>query len=236
LAVENEVIPAVSDWLLATSKSGTWKQAGTSKESGIKTAIILRRKEMKIKILVLALVLTGLTAIQASAQTFSLGLEAGGNNTNFIGSDASSLGSGNLSSKWGLVGGGFLCLNFGNSFGIRPEVLYEQKGAAISGTTTSDELDYIEIPVLVKLSLGTPGINPAILLGPSFNWNTVAKDANGNAIQNVNSSDVGLMGGVELDMDKFLINARYELGLDNVTQNKNIQNGTITLLAGYSFM
>jgi hypothetical protein len=96
-------------------------------------------------------------------------------------------------------------------------------------------MDYVEIPILMKFSLGTPGVNPAILIGPSFNWNTVAT-ASGGSISNVSSSDIGLVGGLELDFDKFLISGRYELGLQNVTQNSNVQNGTITLLAGYSFM
>lgn len=184
----------------------------------------------------LGLGLLALAVGQASAQNFNLGVEAGANFSNFIGSDVSQLGNNANNSKLGLVGGAFLCLNFGNSFGIRPEILYEQKGAAVSGTSTTTELDYIEIPVLLKFSLGTPMFNPAVLLGPSFDWNTVAKDVNGNTISGLNSSDVGLMGGVEIDIDKFLVSGRYELGLDNVKNGTNLQNGTITFLVGYSFM
>lgn len=191
---------------------------------------------MKLKALMLGLALAALAAGQASAQNFDLGVEAGANFSNFIGSAVSQLGNTANNSKLGFVGGGYLCLNFGNSFGIRPEVLYEQKGAAISGTSTTTELDYIEIPVLLKFGLGTPGFNPSILLGPSFAWNTLAKDANGNSINNINSSDVGLVGGVEVDISKFLISGRYELGLDNVQSNTNIQNGTLTFLIGYNFM
>lgn len=191
---------------------------------------------MKLKSLLLGFGLLAFAASQASAQNFDLGLEAGANFSNFIGSAVSQIGTNANNSKLGFVGGGYLCLNFGNSFGIRPEVLYEQKGAAISGTSTTTELDYIEIPVLLKFGLGTPGFNPSILLGPSFAWNTVAKDASGNSISNLNSSDIGLVGGVEIDISKFLISGRYELGLDNVQSNTNIQNGTLTFLVGYNFM
>jgi hypothetical protein len=189
---------------------------------------------MKFKALMLGLVLTVLAVGQASAQNFQLGLEGGANFTNFIGSDLSKIGNASAS-KLGFVGGGFLCLNFGNVIGIRPEVLYEQKGAAISGTSTSSELDYIEVPILVKLSLGLPVVNPALLLGPSFSWNTLAKDASNNTLPNVNS-DVGIIGGIELDIDKFLVSGRYELGLQNIQTNTNVQNGTLTFLVGYSFM
>ncbi|HET9869776.1 MAG TPA: porin family protein, partial [bacterium] len=175
-----------------------------------------------------------LGAGRASAQTFDLGVEAGANFSSFIGQDVSSVGGLNAS-RMGFVGGGFLALNFGPNFALRPEVLFEQKGAAVSGTSTSTELDYIEVPVLLKFGLGTPVINPNILLGPSFAWSTVSKDSNGD-FSNINSSDVGLVGGVEIDVDKFLVSGRYELGLDNVQKNVNVQNGTFTLLVGYSFL
>lgn len=194
---------------------------------------------MKLKALALILVLAGYGVANAGvdpSNTFNVGLEAGANFSTLVGSDVTTnFGSSTLSNKLGFVGGGFLCLNFGSSFGIRPEVLYEQKGVAISGTSTTTELDYFEIPVLLKFSLGTPAVNPAILIGPSFAWNTLAQSGGVN-VSGVSSSDVGLVGGIEVDIDKFLVSGRYELGLDNVTQDSKIQNGTFTFLVGYSFM
>ncbi len=190
---------------------------------------------MRLKVLMMALVLALLTVVQASAQWFDIGLEAGMNFSSFIGSgvNSSNLG-GTVSSRLGFVGGGYLDLNFGPNFGIRPELLYEQKGAQISGTTTSYEADYVEVPVLLKIGLGIPGINPSILIGPSFDWNTLSS-LPGNAGA-VSAGDVGLVGGLEFDFSKFCINGRYELGLDNVTSNSSIQNGTFTVLMGYSFI
>jgi hypothetical protein len=190
---------------------------------------------MKFKLWMLSLGLMAVTVGQASAQSFNLGLEAGANFSDFIGSGVSQVSNVN-DSKLGFVGGGFLSLNFSNSFAIRPEVLYEQKGAQISGTGTTAELDYVEVPVLLKIGLGTPVINPSILLGPSFSWNILAQSNGKNISNNINSSDVGLVGGLEIDIDKFLVSGRYELGLDNVVNNTQVQNGTITLLVGYSFI
>jgi len=196
---------------------------------------------MRLKSILMGLVLTtaGLApAVWAQgvpAPPFQLGLEAGANFANLIGSDVSSITTDNAN-RLGFIGGGYLCLNLAPSFAIRPEVLYEQKGVAVSGTSTSDELDYIEVPVLLKVGLGTPIINPSILIGPSFAWNTLAKASNGSTISGINSSDVGLVGGVELDIDKFNVSGRYELGLDNIQKNVNVQNGTFTFLAGFSFL
>jgi hypothetical protein len=187
---------------------------------------------MRLKFFMMVLVL--LTGVQASAQSFDMGLEAGMNFSSFIGSGVSSNLGGTVSSRLGFVGGGYLSLNFGPNFSIRPELLYEQKGAQISGTTTSYEADYIEVPVLLKIGLGIPVINPSILIGPSFDWNTLSS-LPGNAGA-VNNGDVGLVGGLEFDFSNFCINGRYELGLDNVTGNSSIQNGTFTVLMGYSFI
>jgi hypothetical protein len=153
--------------------------------------------------------------------------------------------SGVTDSRLGLVGGGFLSLNFGNVFSIRPEILYAQKGAKDTSNDTY-QLDYVEVPVLLKFSLGTPVVNPGILLGPTFNWNTVASvvtsGGNSSVIQNINSMDVGFMAGLEVDIDKFFVTGRYEVGFDDVvkatqgTSGNNIQNGVITTMVGYSFM
>ncbi len=191
---------------------------------------------MRLKGLFLGLALLALAAGQVSAQTFNLGLEAGANFSNFVGSDVTV--NDVTGSRLGFVGGGFVSLNFGNSFAIRPEILYEQKGGKDTSNNTY-QLDYVEIPVLLKFSLGTPGINPSILLGPSFSFNMVAQVANSgstSAITDSNGSDIGVIGGVEIDIDKFLVSGRYELGFNDVAQNTHIQNGTITLLVGYAFM
>jgi hypothetical protein len=195
---------------------------------------------MRLKTILMGLVLT-MAALAPAAWAQGLptppvqfGLEAGANFSNFIG-DSASIGT--LTDKrLGFIGGGYLSINLSPSFAIRPEVLYEQKGAAVTGTSTSAELDYIEVPVLLKIGLGTPIISPNILLGASVGWNTLAKSQSGGTISNINQSDVALIGGVELDIDKFNISGRYELGVENVTTNTNFQNGTITLLAGYSFL
>jgi len=190
---------------------------------------------MKIKTWLVGAVFLAAGAV--SAQTFNLGLEAGANFSNLVGSDVSTYENSQsfAANKLGFVGGGFLQLNFSDMFAIRPELLYEQKGNQFSGSTSGVELDYVEVPVLVKLSTGLPVINPSVLLGPSFSWNTLAQNA-GGTLSGINSSDVGLMGGLEFDFGKFLLSGRYEMGLENVQNGKNVQNGTFTVLAGYQFM
>jgi len=145
-------------------------------------------------------------------------------------------------SRLGLVGGGFLEVQFGNSFSVRPEILYAQKGGKDTSNNTY-QLDYIEVPVLLKLSLGTPGVNPGLLLGPTFNLNIIGQVVNGGTstdFNNLNKTDIGVMGGVIVDIDKFSLSARYEVGLTDISTSggpsSHVQNGTFTLLAGFSFI
>jgi opacity protein-like surface antigen len=200
---------------------------------------------MRFKVWVMVLLLMSLTVVQASAEmmapapasasSFEIGLESGMNFSYLLGSDASNLNLGGAtSSRMGFVGGVYLSLNFSSNFSIRPEALYEQKGAQISGTQTNLETDYFEVPVLAKIGLGLPFLNPSLLIGPSFDWNTIASLPSGTGA--VNTNDLGLVAGLDFDFSKFCINARYELGVNNVSSSKNLQNGTFTILMGYSFM
>ena len=172
----------------------------------------------------------------AFAQDVRFGLEVGANLSSLMGSASSSTNV----SKLGIVGGGFLCFDLGNALALRPELLYEQKGVASSSANVWLEYDYIELPVLMKLSLGTPAVNPSILFGPAFSLNTSGQYYNSVAsipLKNMSALDVGIVGGLELDLDKFLISGRYELGLANVNSTgASIQNDTFTFLVGYSLM
>lgn len=196
---------------------------------------------MKMKTMLMGLILAGGIAAQASAQSFRLGLEGGANIANFSGDFGGATG---LGSRVGVVGGAFLQLNFSDSFAIQPEILYTQKGGtqAMSGGTVTIDVSYLEFPVLIKFYLPTPGIKPNLFVGGSASLLAAASNsANGNSSDIssfVNSSDVGLIGGAGVDIDKFSLSARYELGLGDVSKSTatNYTNGIITFLVGYSFI
>ena len=86
----------------------------------------------------------------------------------------------------------------------------------------------MEVPVLLDVTfLGPLGI----LLGPAF-----AANVDNEGVSNPNSTDVGLILGAQLDFSRFLLSGRYEVGLTDVSSSQNIQNGTFTFLAGFSFI
>ncbi|HTA76661.1 MAG TPA: outer membrane beta-barrel protein, partial [bacterium] len=110
--------------------------------------------------------------------------------------------------------------------GLQPEVMYEQKGGQINGNPI--QLGYLEVPVLLDIKL----IGPlGIIAGPSFELNT---DSNG--IQNVNSADVGLVAGAQVNLSRILLSGRYEVGLSDVSSSQKVQNGLFTFLVGLSLL
>ena len=70
------------------------------------------------------------------------------------GSDAGSVGN-----RTGFLAGGFLAVRLGQLFWIRPEAYLAQKGweEVEQGVTVKFKTDYIEVPVLVGLTIPVQG-------------------------------------------------------------------------------
>ncbi len=180
------------------------------------------------------------------------GAKAGLNISNLSGSDA-----GNPDSKTGFAGGVFFMYQFTNMFAIQPEAYYTMKGAKQKGNiqgydyTATLSLDYIEIPILLKLLIPIQGskINPAIFAGPSIAFNTthkvkaeVAGQSSESDIQNIKSTDFGLVfgGGIGFPIGKNELgfDIRYILGLgtiDDSSTSADVKNGVINFNVYFGF-
>lgn len=192
----------------------------------------------------------------AFSSPLSLGVKAGVALSNIGGTDATTLAQkstddtlATLKSKAGFVGGAFIGVNLGGPWTLEPEFLFVMKGTKVSATqATSDiKLNYFEIPVLLKLNLlpfKSP-VTPFLIAGPSIAFNSSAKITGSGIDQDIKSSvrgaDYGLVMGAGLDITKFSIEARYELGLQNPFKAQggftpSVHNGTFYILAGYHFI
>lgn len=168
------------------------------------------------------------------------------------------------------AGGGFLRINVPGGVGLQTELLYAMKGATthvdltdqsgnVVGTArTTYQLDYLEIPVLLRVTLGGEGpVQPSLLLGPSLGVklrSRLAYDGPGpfvsGDLNQVKDTDFGLVGGVGLEFGhtpaRMLLDARYTLGLTNVYTLElmnftgpptvlNARTGAFTITAGLVF-
>jgi hypothetical protein len=128
--------------------------------------------------------------------------------------------------------------------GLQPEVLYVQKGVALDGTpsssTTAPRLGYIDVPVLLKVTIAAPAIQPMFYAGPSVNFRLSCSFNGVDCKDATASTDYGVVlgGGVRLGGNHGLtLEGRYTWGLKDVHDpGAGVKNETRTflVLAGIS--
>jgi hypothetical protein len=196
---------------------------------------------MKKVVLSLGL-LAGIT-FASQAQSIKYGVKAGASLTNFSGKD-----SDGYKNKFGFNGG--VVANFGlnDMFSIQPEVLYSMKGAKADGTDVRLNLNYIDVPVLAKISTGETGL--FFELGPQVGFLASAKAKDDNASVNYKdffkSVDFGYAAGLGFQAASGpMIGLRYNGGFTNVGKTGNVnglqvqagsvKNSVFQLYVGFMF-
>ncbi len=161
-------------------------------------------------------------------------------------------------SRIGLCAGGFITFNITEMFAIQPEVLYTMKGAKYESEIFGETLKiwinlaYLEIPVLAKIIVPTPGrVKPSIFAGPVFALKLSSKikfEALGQSseedIENMKGREFGLIIGAGLDFGfgalgkgKMTLDIRYNLALSKIydVEGNDLKNGAFSLMVGFSF-
>jgi outer membrane immunogenic protein len=186
--------------------------------------------EVKMKKLTLAIVLiavVGLLALPVPASAIQFGLKAGANSANLTGLDAQDSDLGTLSSKLGFVGGVFLNFPMGSVFSLQLEGLYTMKGSDVTVTdveTFTGKLyaNYIEIPLVLKIRIPTPGISPFVFAGASVGFKLSEKltvDGQDVPLEEAffKNNDYGAIFGGGLNIGgHFHLDVRYSMGLEKV--------------------
>lgn len=159
-------------------------------------------------------------------------------------------------------GGAFLRIPLGG-IGLQPEALYVRKGASVTGNefdggSVDLKLDYIEIPVLLVVPIGTGDIAPYLFGGGAVAFETGCTfsaestgvsfdvDCDDNDVDlevERKSTDFGAVFGAGLRLPagsgSFLIEGRYTLGLadldDSGSANGGFKNRSIAAFIGYAF-
>jgi hypothetical protein len=179
----------------------------------------------------------GVSVPVAAQAQFSLGLKAG----------ASFATLSNKAPDWksrtGFAGG--VAFDFrAKVIGLQPEVLYVQKGVDFEGTSSASSdaphISYIEVPVLVKVTIPTPAIEPMFYAGPSVMFRLQCRANDTDCGDQTKSTDYGAVLGAGLRFGGargFTVEGRYTWGLQNIHDpDAGVKNNTRTflLLAGVS--
>jgi hypothetical protein len=200
--------------------------------------------------------LLALAAAPLQAQRF--GILAGGTFSNLRTSEDLE-----FDRRTGTIFGGTLQIPVGSVIAIQPEFLFLNKGTKFrepgtnsSGRTSNVRLDYLELPVLLRVDFSRETIGPHIYAGPSVGFNVGCKigvesgtplptsDCNEDNIK-PKKLDYGFTvgGGVDFNLGGLALTggARYGIGLADIVDDDSdefksrVNNGVLSLYVGLLF-
>jgi len=196
--------------------------------------------------MVLCLVLGASTAAMAQEPVF--GVKGGVNfaNLNFdLETDEIK-----MDRRTGFVGGLFMIWPGNSRAALQVEALFSQKGSKLSedGFSGKLKIDYLDVPVLVRLSSGSPNRTSFhVIGGPSVGFklraratDDLAEDGSSEDISDdVKSIDFGLVAGVGVDMGRITVDARQAWGLSNINDDpeddEKVKTRTFSVMLGIRF-
>ncbi|WP_426058862.1 porin family protein [Hymenobacter sp. B1770] len=190
-----------------------------------------------MKKVILSLGLLAGVATAANAQEVRFGLKGGVNYSTITTDDNDE----DIESKIGLLGGAFANFGLSDLISIQPEVLYSQKGAQSESMNDAKfKLNYIDVPVLVKVNAGglffEGGPQVGFLAGAKITDGTTSVDVK----DNFKSVDFGYAVGLGYQAESGpMIGLRYNGGITNISKetsdNDKTRNSAFQLYVGFAF-
>ncbi len=190
--------------------------------------------------------LTVVPTHRAEAQSISFGVLAGASLSTFTGDLAS-----DVKNNAGFIVGGFVRLG-AMGFAVQPGLYYTAKGAKTSdfsestGQGSKTSLDYIQIPIVIRLHLGPlyVGGGPAIGLKLKC-MNTVGSASATDCADAAGAKSTEISGIAEagVEMGKISLGLRGDLGLTNAMEavqsgnasNIGVKTRTVSAVLMYRF-
>lgn len=172
---------------------------------------------------VIALVVFGAPAF---AQGVGVGVKVGPTFNDFTDDEAPD-------GRTGWMGGLFIGGNRAGRVGVAVEFNYARKNARVEedGETSSLNVSYFQIPLLLRINGGSrdrEGVNVYGIVGPFFNFKVDAQadfdDAFDDSVEDI---DAGLVFGAGVEITRFIIEGRYDLGLRRI--NKDDEGGVVDI-------
>jgi hypothetical protein len=178
-----------------------------------------------------------LGASAAAHAGIGLGLKAG---ANFATQNASGVSAPDFKTKTGFLGGVYANVFFGKTIGIQPEVLFSQKGAKISDIDITNNITYIDIPILLRirfLKILDAHVGPQFGILASATQEGMLGDEDFEDM--LKNSEVSMVFGAGVNLPLRLnVTARYILGLTDITDVEDIEikNNTFQLTLGFRIL
>jgi len=195
---------------------------------------------------ILVLLVAILTSSELVAQSSSLfGPKAGVNYSTWYNTQL-----GNVNFRFGYQFGVALDYDFGNKFHFAPELLFIQKGFVLRNNQYNRvdkvRMNYIEVPLIGKFDLiDKKGNRPFFTLGMTLSYyvggnfvqtqdgNEVGSGAYGDGPDK--KFDIGALAGVGMDLGRFIIEFRGQLGFTSPFYFDTGRHATMSVNFSYLF-
>ena len=183
---------------------------------------------------ILSIALFSITTFAVQAQSVKFGVKAGINYANEIGTniivnednyktEAITSYHAGVVAEIGLVKG----------LAFQPELIYSTQGATYKNTLEEikNELGYISIPAVLKIDLNK---SFSLELGPQASF--LLSEKNDFEAKDANTFDFSVVGGLGLKVTKnIFVQARYGLGLTEMSEDAQTKNSVVQVSAGILF-
>lgn len=197
---------------------------------------------MSIRIAVITVAVLTFVGSQAFAQTVSGGIKGGVNFAN-IDVETGETDEPEFDTKPGLIIGGFVDVPFTDAVSFQPEFLFTQKGAKLEefGDEFDVDVDFIQIPLLLKLKAPTGGTRPFVVVGPAFGFKTSATTSLNGVEEDIDDDTEsvefsGIIGG-GLEVGPGILEVRYDYGFNDLDKDEfsEARSRTFSVLFGIAF-
>ena len=193
-------------------------------------------------LLLLALMTAPVAQAQMGSSPLQIGLRGGLTQADLVGDDIES-----SDFRPGFTGGLFFTYHFNEALSIQPEVLYSVRGGKnvdLAATSATESVrarhDFIEIPVLLKLSAPLRTIQPRLFVGPALGFLTNSEVAGQDADDSFKSTSFDAVFGGELALkipgggalSEIALDGRYNLGLVNLGDTQGLDKVRTSAITG----
>ncbi len=195
----------------------------------------------------IASVLLLLCGAAAAAQGFEIGAKGGVNlATQRIEGDGAERTD--LTTRVGMVAGLFATLPVTSWLDLQSEALYTSKGGRldVDGVKASVAVDYLEVPILARLSRQGPGRGRYYAAaGPSIAFRLRARSRTSFASateevdlgEDIEALDYGFAAGGGIEIGRLVLDGRYTFGLKDIDKDDSARatNRVLSITAGVRF-
>lgn len=149
-----------------------------------------------------------------------------------VGMNIANITDGNGDPRIGLVAGGEVEYQVTDMVSVTAGALYSMQGAKdkTDGITTTVKMDYVNVPILANVYVAKGlavklGIQPGFNVNAKVNAEGYGREVSVDIKDAIKTVDISIPVGISYEYMNFVIDARYNWGLTNVSKNKTLVFG-----------